>query len=67
MSRATIRARVAADYYAMSRQDVPALLRVADAAAALVPEGPTADFPEGEWDPRFLALLDALAALEALP
>ena len=50
------------DFAYAARDDIPALLAVADAATALV-YSVSGTFPQDEWD----ALVDALEALEALP
>jgi len=52
-------------FIAHARQDIPALLAVAEAATAWLRIDPEDDeTPEDEWDPRAVALRDALAALE---
>ena len=53
------------DFAYEARADVPLLLAVAEAAAAWLRIDPEDDeTPEDEWDPRAVALRDALAALE---
>jgi len=57
-----------ADFIAHARQDIPALLAVAEAAANWLRMDAYEDPIEPEeWDPRAAAVRDALAALEATP
>lgn len=52
-----------AAFIAHARQDIPALLDIADKAAAVIEELSSDDL----WGPHGLALRDALAALEEMP